>query len=70
MGDEKVFMKSLTAGDDTILGFTASGFGAGELLTVVQLAMKIGIVHGDIGDLITTDPKLSEGPVGLFSMYR
>ncbi|KAL2062453.1 hypothetical protein VTL71DRAFT_6719 [Oculimacula yallundae] len=67
LGNTKGFAKALIADDDTILGFTALGVGAGELLPIVQLAMKKGLSYVDIRDLVITHPTLSEGLVGLFS---
>lgn len=67
LGNTAGFAKALIADDDTILGFTALGLGAGELLPVVQLAMKKGLNYEDVRDLVITHPTLSEGLVGLFS---
>ena len=68
LGETVGFAKALIAkDDDTILGFTALGVGAGELLPVVQLAMKRGLPYTDISELIITHPTLSEGLVYLFS---
>jgi len=49
------------------VGFTALGIGAGELLPVVQLAMKRGLPYTDISEMVITHPTLSEGLVFLFS---
>ena len=67
LGETTGFAKALIAEDDTILGFTALGAGAGELLPVVQLAMKRGLPYTDISELIITHPTLNEGLVYLFS---
>lgn len=61
------FAKALIAEDDTILGFTALGMGAGELLQVVQLCMKRSLPYTDISEMVITHPTLSEGLVFLFS---
>ncbi|KAH7074355.1 FAD-dependent pyridine nucleotide-disulfide oxidoreductase [Paraphoma chrysanthemicola] len=61
------FAKALVSTtDDTILGFTALGARAGELLPVVQLAMSAGLPYTSIAGLIVTHPTLSEGLVSLF----
>lgn len=61
------FAKALvSAFDDTILGFTALGPKAGELLPVVQLAMSAGLPYTSIAGLIVTHPSLNEGLVSLF----
>jgi pyruvate/2-oxoglutarate dehydrogenase complex dihydrolipoamide dehydrogenase (E3) component len=67
LGETTGFAKALIAEDDTILGFTALGVGAGELLPVVQLAMKRGLPYTDITELVITHPTLNEGLVFLFS---
>ena len=67
LGETTGFAKALIAEDDTILGFTALGPGAGELLPVVQLAMKKNLPYTDIAELVITHPTLSEGLVYLFS---
>jgi pyruvate/2-oxoglutarate dehydrogenase complex dihydrolipoamide dehydrogenase (E3) component len=67
LGETSGLAKVLIAEDDTILGFTALGVGAGELLPVVQLAMKRGLPYTDIAEMVITHPTLSEGLVFLFS---
>jgi pyruvate/2-oxoglutarate dehydrogenase complex dihydrolipoamide dehydrogenase (E3) component len=53
--------------ENKILGFTALGPNAGEILPVVQLAMKLGINYEEIADLVVTHPTMCEGLVTLFS---
>ncbi|KAF1972215.1 FAD/NAD(P)-binding domain-containing protein, partial [Bimuria novae-zelandiae CBS 107.79] len=61
------FAKALvSAEDDTILGFTALGPSAGELLPVVQLAMSEKLPYTKLSGLIVTHPTMSEGLVSLF----
>ena len=60
-------MKALISDNDRILGFTAFGFEAGELLPAVQLAMAANLPYTAIRSLIVTHPTISEGLVGLFS---
>lgn len=67
LGETAGFLKALIADDDRILGFTALGTGAGELLAPVQLAMSAGLPYTALRDLIITHPTLSEGLVYLFS---
>jgi len=45
LGETAGFLKALIAADDRILGFTALGVGAGELLAPVQLAMSAGLPY-------------------------
>ena len=67
-GQTQGFAKVLVEADsDKILGFAALGPSAGELLPVVQLAMKLGVAYQEIANLIITHPTMSEGLTGLFS---
>jgi pyruvate/2-oxoglutarate dehydrogenase complex dihydrolipoamide dehydrogenase (E3) component len=52
---------------DRILGFTAFGPEAGELLPVVQLAMKSQQSYTAISELILTHPTMAEGVGNLFN---
>ncbi|KAH7122403.1 FAD-dependent pyridine nucleotide-disulfide oxidoreductase [Dendryphion nanum] len=61
------FAKALVStSNDTILGFTALGPRAGELLPVVQLAMAHGLPYTSLSELIITHPTMNEGLLGLF----
>jgi pyruvate/2-oxoglutarate dehydrogenase complex dihydrolipoamide dehydrogenase (E3) component len=55
------------ADGDKILGFTAFGPSAGELLPVVQLAMKLRASYKEIASLIITHPTMCEGLGPLFN---
>ena len=62
------FMKALIAADsDRILGFTAFGPEAGEIMAVVQVAMSGGLPYTLLRDSILTHPTMAEGLNGLFS---
>ncbi|MGJ5815320.1 dihydrolipoyl dehydrogenase family protein [Paludibaculum fermentans] len=62
------FLKALVGrGDDRILGFTALGSCAGELMATVQLAMSAGLPYTALRDSIFAHPTYSEGLVYLFS---
>lgn len=50
-----------------ILGFTAFGVEAGEIMASVQVAMLAGIPYTTLRDTIFTHPTLAEGLVPLFS---
>ena len=67
LGETAGLLKALIAADDLILGFTALGVGAGELLAPVQLAMSAGLPYTALRDLIVTHPTMSEGLMYLFS---
>ena len=62
------FLKALVeAGNDDILGFTAFGVGAGEIMSAVQIAMIAGQPYTAIRDAVLTHPTLVEGLIPLFS---
>jgi pyruvate/2-oxoglutarate dehydrogenase complex dihydrolipoamide dehydrogenase (E3) component len=67
LSETRGFMKVLISPKDRILGFTAFGTGAGELLPAVQLAMSQNLPYTAISSLIITHPTLSEGLIGLFN---
>ncbi len=50
-----------------ILGFTAFGVDAGEIMSAVQMAMIAGLPYPKVRDAILTHPTLMEGLVPLFS---
>jgi pyruvate/2-oxoglutarate dehydrogenase complex dihydrolipoamide dehydrogenase (E3) component len=67
-GETRGFLKALiSAHDDTILGFTALGAYAGEMMAPVQLAMSAGLPYTVLRDSIFAHPTYSEGLVYLFS---
>jgi pyruvate/2-oxoglutarate dehydrogenase complex dihydrolipoamide dehydrogenase (E3) component len=61
------FMKALVGADDRILGFTALGAEASELMAVAQTAMIGGIPYTVLRDTIWTHPTAAEGMLGLFA---
>ena len=62
------FVKALLEADgDRILGFTAFGVGAGEILAAVQVAMIAGLPYTALRDAVLTHPTLTEGLIPLFS---
>lgn len=52
---------------DRILGFTAFGVGAGEIMSAVQIAMIAGLPYTALRNAILTHPTLTEGLGALFS---
>ncbi|KAK4153566.1 leghemoglobin reductase [Chaetomidium leptoderma] len=67
LGETEGFAKALVEADgDKVLGFTALGPGAGELLPAVQLVMKLGLSYKELVDLIIVHPTMCEGLVDLF----
>jgi pyruvate/2-oxoglutarate dehydrogenase complex dihydrolipoamide dehydrogenase (E3) component len=61
------FLKALIGLDDRILGFTAFGVEASELMAVVQAAMLGGLPYTVLRDTIWTHPTAAEGLLGLFA---
>lgn len=67
-GETEGFLKALlSTKDDTILGFTALGASAGEILAPIQLAMSAGLPYTALRDSIFSHPTFAEGLVYLFS---
>lgn len=68
LSETKGFLKALVELDsDRILGFTALGVGAGEVLASVQVAMIAGLPYTALRDAVLTHPTLVEGLIPLFS---
>jgi pyruvate/2-oxoglutarate dehydrogenase complex dihydrolipoamide dehydrogenase (E3) component len=68
LSETRGFLKALVGADhDQILGFTAFGVGAGEIMSAVQIAMIAGQPYTAIRDAVLTHPTLVEGLIPLFS---
>ena len=61
------FVKALIGADDRILGFTAFGAEASEMMAVVQTAMLGGMPYTALRDAIFTHPTAAEGLIALFA---
>jgi pyruvate/2-oxoglutarate dehydrogenase complex dihydrolipoamide dehydrogenase (E3) component len=62
------FLKCLVERDsDKILGFTAFGVGAGEIMGCVQIAMLGGMPYTALRETIFAHPTIPEGLLSLFS---
>jgi pyruvate/2-oxoglutarate dehydrogenase complex dihydrolipoamide dehydrogenase (E3) component len=61
------FVKALIGSDDRILGFTAFGAEASEMMAVAQTAMLGGMPYTALRDAIFTHPTMAEGLVSLFA---
>jgi len=62
------FLKALIDTEsDRILGFTALGAEAGEIIAVVQVAMLAGLPYTALREAIFTHPTMVEGLIPLFS---
>jgi pyruvate/2-oxoglutarate dehydrogenase complex dihydrolipoamide dehydrogenase (E3) component len=60
------FCKALIGAEDRILGFTAFGAEASEMMAVVQTAMLGRLPYTELRDAIFTHPTSAEGLIGLF----
>ena len=68
LSETRGFMKALVENDsDRILGFTAFGVDAGEIMAPVQVAMIAALPYVALREAILTHPTLTEGLVALFS---
>jgi pyruvate/2-oxoglutarate dehydrogenase complex dihydrolipoamide dehydrogenase (E3) component len=68
LSETRGFVKALVEADsDRILGFTAFGVGAAEIMSSVQIAMNAGLPYTALRDAILTHPTLVEGLIPLFS---
>jgi pyruvate/2-oxoglutarate dehydrogenase complex dihydrolipoamide dehydrogenase (E3) component len=66
-GETRGKLKALVGTDDRILGFTAFGPRAGELLPPIQLAMTNRLPYQAIEELTIAHPTYAEGLISLFS---
>jgi pyruvate/2-oxoglutarate dehydrogenase complex dihydrolipoamide dehydrogenase (E3) component len=67
LSETRGFMKALIGPDDRLLGFTAFGAEATELMAVAQTAMLGGIPYTVLRETIWTHPTAAEGLLGLFA---
>jgi pyruvate/2-oxoglutarate dehydrogenase complex dihydrolipoamide dehydrogenase (E3) component len=68
LSETRGFLKALIEErGDRILGFTAFGPEAGEVMAVVQVAMLAGLPYTALRDAVLTHPTMAEGLAALFS---
>lgn len=68
LSETRGFLKALIDTEsDRILGFTALGVEAGEIIAAVQVAMLGGLPYTALRDAIFTHPTMLEGLIPLFS---
>jgi pyruvate/2-oxoglutarate dehydrogenase complex dihydrolipoamide dehydrogenase (E3) component len=68
ISETRGFLKALIEkGGDRIIGFTAFGAEAGELMAIAQVAMLAGLPYTALRDMIVTHPTMAEGVGDLFS---
>ncbi|AMV40164.1 dihydrolipoyl dehydrogenase family protein [Planctomyces sp. SH-PL62] len=67
LSETQGFFKALVEADgERILGFTAFGPEAGEVMAVVQVAILAGLPYTALRDAVLTHPTMAEGLAGLF----
>jgi pyruvate/2-oxoglutarate dehydrogenase complex dihydrolipoamide dehydrogenase (E3) component len=67
LSETRGFLKALVeTNSDRIIGFTAFGVGAGEIMAAVQVAMIAGLPYSALSDAIIAHPTLAEGIGPLF----
>ena len=68
LSETRGFLKALVeAKSDRVLGFTAFGVAAGEIMSAVQVAMIAELPYTALRDAVLTHPTLVEGLIPLFS---
>jgi pyruvate/2-oxoglutarate dehydrogenase complex dihydrolipoamide dehydrogenase (E3) component len=68
LSETRGFLKALVESDgDRILGFTAFGVAAGEMMSGVEIAMVAGLPYTKLRDAILAHPTIMEGLMPLFS---
>jgi pyruvate/2-oxoglutarate dehydrogenase complex dihydrolipoamide dehydrogenase (E3) component len=61
LSETQGFLKALVETDDHVLGFTAFGVGATEIMSAVQIAIIAGMPYTALRDAVLTHPTLTEG---------
>jgi pyruvate/2-oxoglutarate dehydrogenase complex dihydrolipoamide dehydrogenase (E3) component len=68
LAETRGFMKALIDEEsDRVLGFTMFGYGGGEIMSVVQMAMMAGLPYTALRDAVIAHPTLAEGLTTLFA---
>jgi pyruvate/2-oxoglutarate dehydrogenase complex dihydrolipoamide dehydrogenase (E3) component len=68
LSETRGFLKAMVEPDSKrILGFTAFGVGAAEIMSAAQIAMIAELPYTKLRDAILTHPTLVEGLIPLFS---
>jgi pyruvate/2-oxoglutarate dehydrogenase complex dihydrolipoamide dehydrogenase (E3) component len=70
LGERQGFMKALVGADDQILGFSMLGASAGEVVSVVQMAMVGKLPYTSLRDGILAHPTMAEALNMLFANVR
>jgi pyruvate/2-oxoglutarate dehydrogenase complex dihydrolipoamide dehydrogenase (E3) component len=67
LSETRGFLKALIGDDKKILGFVGFGYGAGEIMAVIQLGMQAGLQYTMLREMTVAHPTLAEGVVVLLS---
>ena len=67
LSETRGFLKALIGDDKKILGFVGFGYGAGEIMAVIQLGMQAGLPYTTLREMTVAHPTLAEGVVVLLS---
>ncbi len=67
ISETRGFLKAVMADDDRVLGFTMFGPDAGEVMSVVQIAMLAGLPFTALRDAVIAHPTMAEGLNVLFT---
>lgn len=67
ISETRGFLKAVIAEDDRLLGFTMFGPDAGEVMTVVQVAMLASLPYTALRDAVIAHPTMAEGLNVLFA---
>jgi pyruvate/2-oxoglutarate dehydrogenase complex dihydrolipoamide dehydrogenase (E3) component len=67
ISETRGFAKALIGSDERILGFTAFGAEASEMMAVVQTAMLGGLPYTALRDAIFAHPTAAEGLIAMFA---
>jgi pyruvate/2-oxoglutarate dehydrogenase complex dihydrolipoamide dehydrogenase (E3) component len=67
ISETRGFLEAVIGEDDRILGFTMIGPDAGEVMTVVQMAMMAGLPYTALKNAVIAHPTMAEGLNVLFS---
>jgi pyruvate/2-oxoglutarate dehydrogenase complex dihydrolipoamide dehydrogenase (E3) component len=67
LSETRGFLKTLIGDDKKVLGFVGFGYGAGEIMAVMQLGMHAGLPYTTLRDMAIAHPTMAEGVVVLLS---
>jgi len=70
-GEKRGYMKAVVDADtDRILGASILAAEGGEVIAVIQVAMRAGLPYTTVRDMVFTHPTMADGLGGLFSQVQ